>query len=64
MKKLIASIILGVMATTGTIIATPAPVAAQSTACMETCDEDFDGGWQEIAIRGWCYIIRCMIMPD
>lgn len=40
----------------------PAVAAGPDEECLGSCDRDFDGdGYIEIAIRGWCYIIRCLI---
>lgn len=41
-------------------------MAAQSKptpACVESCKKDFPGGDPiTVAIRGWCYIIRCILL--
>ncbi len=38
-------------------------VQAQSQSCVDSCDEDFPGGDPfTIGARGWCMIIRCLIL--
>lgn len=38
-------------------------VQAQSQACVDSCTADFPGGDPyTISARGWCMIIRCLIL--
>ncbi|MGH7476414.1 MAG: hypothetical protein ACRELD_08995 [Longimicrobiales bacterium] len=63
MRKTLLTLTLALVLGIG--VAAPAPVTAQSRACLESCDEDFPGtGHIETSMRGWCYIIRCVLMPD
>lgn len=60
MKRLVLSVAL----LASLALATPTDaLAGPEPECLDTCDVDFPGGdYVTIAARGWCYLIRCLIL--